>query len=80
MLLDDPQDGVDAQRTDELILEVGIADVKPVRQHALERARLSHIAQAGNDHAWIQPADETPDGVRASDRKDGNSFRREVPT
>ena len=77
-----------AEAADQLVLEVGVADVEAGRQVRAEAGpledepdvvRLARVAQAGEpDALGDEHLEEAPDVPRASDRDDGDPLGREV--
>jgi hypothetical protein len=78
LLLNDPQDGFDSERSDQFVLEVGVTHIEPVWERALERARLADVAKARDGHIRPEAPDEATNGVRTADRDDRDAFRAEV--
>ena len=81
----------DAQRPDQLVLEIGIADeeAQPLqveteagpRKSAPEPERLSCIAQAGQSEvrtSRAEPIEKAPDVRRPAHRHDGDSLRVKI--
>jgi predicted metal-dependent enzyme (double-stranded beta helix superfamily) len=81
-----------AERADQLVLEVGLADVEAERLHpgarelraeagalerALEVAFLAGVHEAGDLDA-VEAPEETADRLRSADRHDGDALGREV--
>ena len=72
-------DALDAERADQLTLEVGHADVR-LGEHAPEEMRLALVAEAADGRAGLESRDEAPDRVRAADRHDRDSLSCEIAT
>ena len=65
------------ERADQLVLEVGRADVRRVAEHAAEVPLLVGVAEA-DDALAVVPFRGPPDRLRAADRDDLDSGRDEV--
>src|SRR3954447_1930874 len=73
----DALDGLDTQRSDQLILEVGVAHEDLRVENALEGRRLRGVAQS-DELGAVEAVDEVADCMRAADRDHGDAVRVEV--
>ena len=78
VLFDDPQHGLDAQRADQLVLEIDVADIEAVVEDAPERRCFARVAETGHLHARAEAFDEARDGMGTADRDDGDALGVEI--
>jgi hypothetical protein len=75
--VDDLQHALDAERADQLTLEIRPAHVHIV-EYAAEEVRLVLVAEAAHASVARKTGDEAADRLRASDRNDLDSFGPEI--
>jgi hypothetical protein len=75
--IDDLQHALDAERADQLTLEIRPADVDIV-ENAAEEVRLVLVAEAAHASVGRKTGDEAADRLRAADRNDLDSFGPEI--
>ena len=75
--VDHLQHALDAERADQLALEIGAAHVHVVENTA-EEVRLVLVAEASHARAGRKSGDEAADRLRAADRNDLDAFGPEI--
>jgi len=75
--IDDLQYALDAERADQLTLEIGAAHVHIV-ENAAEEVRLVLVAEAAHASAGRKAGDEAADRLCAADRNDLDPFGPEI--